>query len=115
MDVHLRASTKGSMVGITRQDVETPRRFMVQIYAWSSVCALGAMYDEDIRYMDPLNDGDVRFVSFAFSVVQSLFVGRAIRNVYLSAQPPLFITPAAIAVCYAVHMKIVWQIADNFY
>ncbi|KAK6016862.1 hypothetical protein OSTOST_17649 [Ostertagia ostertagi] len=25
------------------QDVETPKHFMVQIYAWSSVCALGAM------------------------------------------------------------------------
>ncbi|KAK6057861.1 hypothetical protein COOONC_04576 [Cooperia oncophora] len=123
-------------------DVHTPRNSMVEIYAWSSVCAFAAMvgmflghsalapfvesvveentamitacivlpsiaifviqqYDEDVRYHNPLKDGDVRFVSLSFSFVQGIFVGRAIRSVYLSAQPPLFITPAAITTMFA--------------
>lgn len=59
-------------------------------------------YDEDIRYTSPYRDGDVRMVSLEFAVAQGIFVGRCMRDLYLSGQPPMFLTPATISVSFAV-------------
>ncbi|VDL76172.1 unnamed protein product [Nippostrongylus brasiliensis] len=62
--------------------------------------AFGCLYDEDIRYSDPYKDSEVRYLSLWFALIQGVFVGRSIHNIYVSAQPPMCLTPAAIAVCY---------------
>ncbi|WKX93430.1 hypothetical protein Q1695_011027 [Nippostrongylus brasiliensis] len=63
-------------------------------------CLVTRMYDEDIRYSDPYKDSEVRYLSLWFALIQGVFVGRSIHNIYVSAQPPMCLTPAAIAVCY---------------
>ncbi|KJH50693.1 hypothetical protein DICVIV_03133 [Dictyocaulus viviparus] len=64
------------------------------------------IYDRNPEYCStPYKDADVRYVSMVFAILQGMFNGRVIRNIYISAQPPQFLTPAAIAISFTYMPK----------
>lgn len=63
-------------------------------------------YDDDLRYADRESDSNLRYLSLGLCIVQGALSGHAIHNIYITGQPLPFITPAAIAYCFAVMSSV---------
>ncbi|EYC33387.1 hypothetical protein Y032_0002g769 [Ancylostoma ceylanicum] len=137
-------STTDELITAVREtcEVNTPRRAVVEIYAWASVTAAASMigtfmgytilapllsyftgtfsaatlgfliiplsahflfrsYDDDPRYADRESDSNLRYLSLGLCMLQGAFNGHVIHNIYITGQPPLFLTPTAIAYSFA--------------
>ncbi|KIH48575.1 hypothetical protein ANCDUO_21354 [Ancylostoma duodenale] len=65
------------------------------------VTAVTETYDDDLRYANRESDSDLRYLSLWLCIAQGAFSGHVIHNIYITGQPPVFITPAAIAYSFA--------------
>ncbi|KAL6733917.1 hypothetical protein Aduo_004517 [Ancylostoma duodenale] len=137
------STTEELVTAVTEtSEVDTPRRALVEIYAWASITAACSMigtflgytffapllsylmgtfsaallgylviplcahilfrsYDDDLRYANRESDSDLRYLSLWLCIAQGAFSGHVIHNIYITGQPPVFITPAAIAYSFA--------------
>ncbi|EPB68602.1 hypothetical protein ANCCEY_12303 [Ancylostoma ceylanicum] len=65
------------------------------------ITAVRETYDDDPRYADRESDSNLRYLSLGLCMLQGAFNGHVIHNIYITGQPPLFLTPTAIAYSFA--------------